>query len=472
MDKLYLISKRKFKSFKNTIKTNDIYLHYNDLQVTHFFNENSKIIILGHAVHCKKVDLNLIDICKEMAEMSTLNEVIGYSDYLVGRYIIIRSYGNSTQILPDATCTIPVNFYFDEQDMYISSTTHLIGKLTNMSLSEESLEIKSKAEEQHPLPYNITMYNKVKTLIPNHLLNVDEMEMFRYYPNEKQVEKSFDFVLDETINVMDDIIERFVKEYKFSLPITSGLDSRLLLALMKDHVSDIPLYTFYDKGDEENWDLVVPKRMAEKLNLEHHAIERIPIEKTALNKLTKILDYQQNERILENGFSLSESPLSHRQFLAGDIIPIVKSNFGKNYSEKLATLFYLNTKTHNYSKNNKKHIKKWIKDAENDYDVSKFDLFFWEYRFGRWLPNNANNYDVFSNPFYIFNCRYLIKLWISISREERTSRSFHKEIIEKKWPELLEFPFNPGNKLGSIFSKNQYSYYLASLAKYNINRFR
>ena len=472
MDKLYLISKKNHKSFKNAIKIDDFYLHYNDLKVSQSMGSKSNILILGYAVHCKNVDLDLNDICEEMSEMDTLAKVIEYSDYLVGRYIIIRKSESNTQLLPDASCTFPVNYYFDEQNMYISSTTHIIGKLANLPLSEESLEIKSKAEDQHPLPHNITMYDEVKILIPNHLLDVENRKMVRYYPNEKQSQNDFDFVVEETINVMDRLIRRFVKEYNFSLPITSGLDSRVLLALMKDHISHIPLYTFYNQGDEDNWDIKVPRLMADKLNLKHYAIERTSLDKESLVKLSELLDFQHNRRILENGLSLSESELSDRYFLAGDIIPIVKSNFGKNLPETLANTFYLKTKTHNYSRKNKEYVKSWLSDAKNEQGVSKFDLFFWEHRLGRWLSNNANNYDVFTDPFYLFNSRYLIKLWTSIPRHERINRSFHKEIIKMKWPELMEFPFNPESKVTDLITKNQYTYYFASLLKYYMNKFK
>ncbi|WP_226910229.1 hypothetical protein [Marinilactibacillus psychrotolerans] len=473
MDKDYLISKDKYEKFQNIIKIKDLYIHYNNCNVFYTSEDKSSVVLIGDVIDCRDPNKTPENILNEIIELNSLEKLLEYAKYLLGRYVLLN-YKNSgkIEVLPDANCTVPINYYKDDKTFVVSSSTFIISDIFDLPISKESLKIKSKADNQHPLPYNKTMFDDIKVIIPNHYLKLDSMEMIRFYPNQNIKENSFDFVLNETIKIMDKVIAKVAKDHKLSIPITAGIDSRTILALFKDHSGRIPLYTFYNKGEMDSWDIKVPKTIATKFGLTHYTFERVPISSKKVDKLKVLLGYQENERILENAYTLSQSELSEHSFLSGDIIPIVKSNFGKNLPENFATLSYFITKTHNYSRENKYYISEWMRDVENHYNVSKFDLFFWEYRTGRWFPKNADNYDVFSDPFYLFNCRYLIELWISISREDRMNKSFHKEIIKSKWPELLEISVNPGKKTQETLFSNQYAYYLGSFLKYQIKRFK
>lgn len=473
MDSNYLITKDSHSRLKKKIIIQDYYLHYNDIPLTHKENENSTIVLLGEPMDCFDPDKSLDLMTSELVELSSLNEVIERSKYFLGRFAVVY-YSKRTgfYIIPDATCTIPVNYMNHGDYLEIASNTLFLSEKHNLKYSEEAKKINKMSEEQQPLPFNITLYDEIKVLIPNHYLDVSKKIMVRFFPITKKDDMSLDEVVKETIKVMDLVIPKIMQKEKVTIPITAGIDSRTLVALFREYIKDIPLYTFYDKGKKDIWDVKIPEQLAARFDLDYHPIERIKISDSNYQKLARILDGQQNKNVLTAGFTLSESEISGRRNIPGDIIPIAKSNFGKNLPDSFATIPYLVTKTHNYSSEIKKHVKDWKKDAENDYGVSIFDLYFWEYRFGRWLPKSIANYDVVGNPYYIFNCRYLVEMWVSINRKERTEKSFHKEIIKHKWPELLEIPVNPGNSLFKNVFSNQYAYYAGSFLKYYLKRFK
>jgi len=85
------------------------------------------------------------------------------------------------------------------------------------------------------------------------------------------------------------------------------------------------------------------------------------------------------------------------------------------------------------------------------------------------MTNNLMNYDVLVDSICPFNCRELIELWVSVSRESRMKNSIHKKIIYYNWPELLDFPINPGSKYGMI-NKNSILFYLGTWVKYFLER--
>ena len=418
MDKNYFLSRSEDSRFKNRIKIFDYYLNYDDSRVTRSDDEGKPVVIIGEAIDIMNPKDSIKHITNNLSACDDLEEMVSYSSKLLGRYLIILFKEDDTfLVIPDASCSIPVNYYKEDTSI-ISSSSKLIAEKYNLVKSETSIKIKKNADNQHPLPFNVTMYEEVLVLIPNHYLESRTMKMRRYYPSNTISENSFDDVVDETIAILDRVIEQIVHDKSFALPITAGIDSRTLLALFKEHIHDIPLYTFYDDGELDNWDIKVPKMLQEKYELDYHLLKRVNPEGIANKGAGNIVEEEINKRILKNAYTLSESDLSDKTFLAGDIIPIAKSNFGRDLPEKLATVSYLVTKTHNFSEENKSYIKEWIKDSKDAYNISRFDLFFWEHRVGRWLQNNANNYDAYADPFYLFNCHYLIELWISVPRHE------------------------------------------------------
>ena len=186
--------------------------------------------------------------------------------------------------------------------------------------------------------------------------------------------------------------------YKLSLPLTAGIDSRTVLSACRDIIGDIPIYTIYhDHFSNTTSDIIIPKQITSKFGLEYFILKSMKLPEDIESLYISKLGSNKNEYIARNAWTYYNSDISSCTFLNGDIIPITKSSFGKNLPEFLATSGYLATKTHNYSRKNKLIVKRWIKDI-NKYSrnsgISKYDLFFWEHRCGKWMTNNLMNYDV------------------------------------------------------------------------------
>ena len=130
------------------------------------------------------------------------------------------------------------------------------------------------------------------------------------------------------------------------------------------------------------------------------------------------------------------------------------------------------TKTHNYSRENLKEVKRWINDVKKYSklsNISKYDLFFWEHRVGKWTTNSYMNSHILVGSLNPFNCRELIELWLRVAQNDRVNGEIHKGIIKLNWPELLEFPINPDTKF-SFFYKNSILFYIGARAKYILGK--
>ena len=477
MENKYLLSKEKDDQFNHSIKLNNYYFNHNytNSYINIIEDNDSFIMVIGDFIDGEQPMKSVEETTQGLSKSKGIYDLIEQTKYLAGRYLIFTGDNDGLHyVLTDPTVTIPINYTFIDGGYTISSHAKYIADFYNFQQSRDAINIKKAAEQQQPLPYNITMYEEIYTLIPNHYLDIKEKKMERFFPTRTIEQVSMDEAVRETIDKTRNIIDGYFNTRKISLPITSGIDSRAVLSLMKKQAQELKMYTYYhDEFTEETGDIKIPRELASTFNIEY---KTLPIKKMPIKvdeQISNELAGLENHRILNNGYTYSKSGLSTYYPAQGDIISLSKSPFGKNLPESWATLPYFITKTHNYSSEIKQYVKKWMDATERyaeDNNISLYDLYNWEYRLGRWLPNNIKNYDYFIEPIYIFNCRYLTELWVSISKEERTNRSLHLEIIEKEWPELMTIPFNPDDKVIDKMFSNSYMFYFGSFAKYYIKK--
>jgi len=473
----YSYSKKNDRYFDYSIKINDYYFNHNykPSQIHYIKNEGYFILVVGDFVDANSPLSTLEEMTKKLSEYQKIDQLVEQTRYFAGRYLIFSGNNKGLRyVLTDPTVSIPINYTFDGKEYMLSSHAKYIADNYGYKPSEVAINIKNQAEQQQPLPYNMTMFGEIKTLIPNHFLNINDQKMVRFFPVRLLNKTSMDTAVNETIEKSKNIIKGYFNTRKISLPITSGVDSRALLSLMKDQADDLKMYTYYhDEFTEETGDIKIPKELSKKNGIDYHTLPIKEMPRALDHEITEELAGIENHRILNNGYTYSESMLSGYSPAQGDIISLAKSPFGKDLPESWATLNYFITKTHNYSTEIKGYVKSWMKDTEQyarDNQVSMYDLYNWEYRLGRWLPNNIKNYDYFIDPIYIFNCRYLTELWVSIPKNERTKRSLHLEIMKKEWPELLSIPLNPDDKVIDNLFANSYMFYFGSFAKYYLKK--
>lgn len=470
----YLISKRIFKEYDNIIDIGDYKFHYNNNGYAVYSNKNKvEIIVFGRVINSHDSTQTTKDITDDLLKANNLVELIIKSKKLAGRFVIIYNSYEGFFVIPDATSSIGVAYTICNNELLISSNPKNIADILGWEESYKSKEIKSSALETYVLPYDLTMYDNIKFVIPNHYLNCKTGKVIRYYPLEKTEKITIDEAAEITRERLITIILGYYKNYKLSLPLTAGIDSRTILSACKDIVKNIPIYTFYHENfSEETADIAIPREITSKYDLDYYVLKDLQLPSEIDLLFTKRLGSSKNSFIARNAWTYYNSVISNYTFLNGDIIPIAKSSFGRNLPEIMATTGYLTTKTHNYSKQNKKEIKRWVQ-AVGKYtkvsNISKYDLFFWEHRIGKWTMNSLMNYDILVDSINPFNCRELIETWLSVPRKSRTKYSIHKKIILHNWPELLDFPINPDKRYQLVY-KSSLLFYCASRAKYILEK--
>ncbi|NMA67039.1 MAG: hypothetical protein GX957_12540 [Clostridiaceae bacterium] len=474
----YLIGTKKMGKFRNTIDLDvgNLKFQYNDGQVFTSKRRKKSIIVMGRFVDAFNPERSPNQILEVLLDSNDVEELIYKNRSLAGRYIIIYQFDGRLIIVPDACATIPVTFTTCGH-LYVASNPKNIATLNGWSESRLSKKIKSRATNTHPLPYDMTMYDNIKKMPPNHyfLYNSKVRDVVRYYPVSRKVPVSVKDAAELSSKLLKNIIQAYFNHFKLALPLTAGIDSRLILSLCKDIVREIPSYTFFhNRFTVQTPDIVIPATIAKRFNFEHLIIHHTKVPDDVRKQVYNELGSNLSKLELQNAWTYSHTQLAEYTRLDGNISPLAKSSFGRNLPELLASPSYLVTKTHNYARENRREIRRWVNDIY-DYasfsNISKYDLFFWEHRIGNWNANAYMTADLFSKSLNPFNCRYLLETWLRVPRKQRTNGEIHKAIISMNWLELLELPINPDRRFRTVYA-NPILYYLGVRGKYTLNRYR
>lgn len=97
-----------------------------------------------------------------------------------------------------------------------------------------------------------------------------------------------------------------------------------------------------------------------------------------------------------------------------------------------------------YDKKMKNSLEAWIERAQtHNSKVDEYNRFFWEQRSGAWLSSLEQGLDILneSTCIQICNCKEILTLLYSFSKEQRTTKQFEELIIAKACSKISEIPY-------------------------------
>jgi len=233
------------------------------------------------------------------------------------------------------------------------------------------------------------------------------------------------------------------------LPVTAGKDTRTLLAAAYNFKDKLYCYTNKEKHmDADSVDLKIPSKLLTKLGLDYHIV----------NPYMQEVDEDFKKVYFEN------NPQASHFFL-----PIIY-NYYINFPDRVnlpgniatgASWFFPNlkkdisTKTlvDAYKVSQFQHAwdtySDWIKGSQEAFNQTGFsimEMFYWEERLGNWGTQIQIDKDIAQNDINPFNSRMLVETIISVEpiyKIEMGSYPVNSAIINRLWPECLDFPINP-----------------------------
>ena len=473
-----------FKSW-NKIKVGDrirITAHP-DLTITTFKKGETEIALLGFMFDSEDYQANLEDILKNIVkETNSFNDIIKATYRYAGRWILIYTNKNESKLLHDPGGLRQIFYCKNGNDVWCSAQPHILASILNKTQKTDPnilnyINSKEYENNEHNWVGNETLFQDIYHSYPNHYLDLNNCNYSRYWPDDT-IDKSS---LSDTVNSCNKILIGLLKaancRHDLAQAVTSGWDTRLMLAASKDIKNDIYYYVHkFDDFDDNHADIRVPNKLSSQIGID---IEILDCSKYSdkFNELhKKSLFTHQNDRKKKQHFNYF-SDFQGRLNISGNANPLIKVTLPRideisPYS--LAKLLGFHKQKYALDK-----IKEWLEHAlpiSKKYNLHIVHLFYWEIRFGSWAPIYFSELDLSNEEFPPFNCRKLIDLFLSVDDKYRmpSSMLIFRKMIESLWPEVLSQPVNPGRytikkKLKSLIVNSLFNL-LKILGLYNFVR--
>jgi hypothetical protein len=316
-----------------------------------------------------------------------------------------------------------------------------------------------KKNDEYYWPGDSSPYKEINHLLPNHCLKLEEGSNYRYWPDKCFIKISLDKAIERCSTYLEGLMISASNRYNLNLSISSGWDSRLLLASCR-RIKNKLVYLTEIKDDitENHPDCKIPNKLLYKWNLKHN-IFTFPTEIIS-DDFKKI--YYQNVPFAHDKWALkAEAYFNYYNLNKVDVVGTVSdiakcfyhkkaSNNEKVTSQGMSKLIGMENDKFALS-----YLNKWVTGIGELYNYNVLDLFYWEQRAGVWVAANNLEFDVGWQDILVpYNCRTLLIDMLSVDEKFRMAPNYilYKKIIRNLWPEVLSEPINP-HKRESLINK-------------------
>lgn len=447
-----------------------LYIHP-DLTYNEVSKKNIRIIILGDIFDPDNINFSNTDILNQIIKYDHIKEAIESTFKYAGRYAIFYIKDDSVYVFHDPSASRKVFYTVNINDNWCSSQPSIIADKCGLSPTKniQVLEFyKSKEFIKHRKIdiLNNTIYDNIRQLQPNHYLDLKKGIAIRYWPNKTNKIISLKEGVEQGSKLLRAIIESFNKRYDLMMTVTSGHDTRLMLAASRNVSDNIYYYTNkYPNMDLNHPDIRVPSKLLNNLGLKLNILEF----NDEVDEDFKEIYFRNNIFALEENLDLIYDTYykkySDKFNLPGNFSDIARnffSTYRKNITPELLAEIW-------YGSENKYIISQYstwlnaVKTLSKQYNYNILDLFNWEERNGNWYTKFQIDKDMAQEELIPFNSRQLMSIFLSVNRKYRDidTNIFYKSMVKYMWPEALTEPMYP---------KSYTRYYLKKAGLYWIIR--
>ncbi len=439
-----------------TFGQDSIYAHP-DLSVHLATKAKFNFATIGYIIDPHHPERSDLEILKDMSEAETPEEIAVKLYTLGGRFVLLVQTPQDTFVFHDPCGLRSVYYTSYRNELFIASQPGLLSQVIPLKKAERYRTYQESSycqnDREHWLPSGISLFEDLHHLVPNHYLQCSTLKQHRYYPNKSLKKVKLKEAVERSAIILKGLIEAAQQRYELSLPITAGLDSRVLMAASKDHADDVFFYTLQYRDLQENSeDIFIPRQILNKLNLSHHLINcKIP----PTDHFKKLYDqsvFNAHDDWCTIAYGLYLHYPKQKVVIKGNVAEIARCFY---YSTELVNHEVTAKTLIGYEKNwsdlnfIEQPIVNWFQEISRSiYNYIINDFFYWEHRMGSWQAQSQLEWDIAQETFSPFNHRELMDILLAVDPKYRSAPDFilFKKIIKKLWPELLKLPINPSQK--------------------------
>lgn len=428
----------------------ELYAHV-DLLVNTAEQDKVQIILLGDLFDYEFPEKGNQEILADLIDQDLhtfLEKIAKYA----GKYVLIYVKDEQIFMVTDPIAAKKIYYCNWNGSLLMASQPHLLAKLLGLkkTTDESKLRYYQSDDYEHLDRANIgntTYYDEIVQLIPNHFLDLTQSKSVRFWPNKKIEIRPVREVVKESAEVLRGYMKAIALRYKVMLPVTSGSDSRLLMAATKEIREDVFYYINRNKKLSDNHpDIKVPSKLFKKLNLDFHVLE-----------LEDEIDADFRTVYFENNPLATEKYLPHiynyyKNFsdkvnlpgnFASSVLGIYELAEKNVNAATLASIFRF--KDYDYAHS---YFGKWLEESKQlclDYEFSILRMLYQEERGANWMTQTQMDKEIAQEDINPFNSRKLISLFLAVAPKYRIppEKRMNIKVTKFLWPELLSEPVNP-----------------------------
>jgi len=411
------------------------------------------VVLFGYASYPDNWNLSEIELLDKILNFDCLNDICKYISRLVGRYSIFLFVEGEGYVFHDPTGQRTV-YYTTSPGIDVFGTQPLIlGEFCKLEAGYKvELFFHSKYfkyADEYWLPSGLSIYENVLQLVPNHYLKLTTKQQIRYWPVEPLRHLSFDDTVEFLSSFLTEYVQSASKKQNLVLPLTSGFDSRVLLALSRGNIIDnLICFTRIQRKNINKYhqDVVIPSIILKSIEHKHNIIitdRQVSASDEERYKLNNSTSRLQEGAAL---FSSGNEVINNKYVMHGNVSEMIKiRKSGKPYLSLRD--FDVIPKGWFEIGFIQRHLQKWYDTAaniENDFGLHPYELFYWEHRLGNWAARSYNENDFAFDVFTPFNSRDVlsVSLMLDICYRSLPEAKLHRAIIYKLWPEIDKYPYN------------------------------
>lgn len=439
-----------------------------DLKMSMIKKGEYYIVLLGYILDSLDAELSDEQILEKIYHRDlSFFELISQFDVFAGRYVCISNIDKVIRIFNDTIGFRQIYYCYDKKGkIWCSSQPVLLAERLGLQVDKQietdlCCSELFRNEGEYWYPGNLSLYKEIHHLLPNRYLDIASQKEVRYWPYQPLERIPVDRCIEDVTTLLEQLFASAHKRFNLQIAVSSGLDSRIILASSRKISSKVNYFTHtHHKLTVSGADIAVPSAMLKRFGLNHniavHSEELDPDFEQVfrMNVTTARLEKGINAFTMYNYFKNNgkESIVVHGN--AGEITrvfyclpPGVPLN-----GETLGAMTSMSK-----SKIAVSQFEQWLQESRNvsKFGIRELDLFYWEQRIANWAAMSYSEYDIAFESFTPFSCRKLLTIMLSSDVNSRKSPRFklHQEIIKKLWPELLEFEINPPKNRKAFFRR-------------------
>lgn len=456
----FILSKLPITTLENWIctKVEKYYLYtHPDLPVCQQTANQTSIVLIGSIFDSEAHSYGNDAIIRHVLE-NTLNfkEVILQLKRYAGRYAVIYTSDSEAYILNDALALREIYFCTVDNSVICGSQPNILVKFSNPEIlrssnDKELLEFYTEYLRDSKWIGEETCYEGIKHLLPNHVLDLNNRKVSRYWPNEPIKKITLDEAVNKICSFLQGIMSAMASRHSLMMAVTAGTDSRALLAASRN-IKDKIYYFINDEGlGCSHPDISVPTKICKGLDIPFHIHD---VQKNVDGNFKRIFlnnTFFATERILPTIYNVYYKAHSNKVNILG-IGEIGRTRYGKvpgNLNSYRIAYKLGYPEGCRYVIKKCQQMLKEMMPVANTYGINLLTLIYWEQMLGNWGVVGNSESDIAIEELNPFDSHLLYEIFLRVD-DKYTNYShpiIFTEIIRRMWPELLQWPINPPYKM-------------------------